>query len=133
MTSEETEPENVSSGNWAVKLLFVVGVVALLLWLRSRESDEVDELPFPADLVEGGVAIGGYDLCGPGCTAPEDLGGVLRCATETACANRDCACHLFSRDTDDPPQDPDSWRHEAPPDTEVRERPGRAYRCFCVR
>lgn len=76
--------------------------------------------------------LDGYRLCGPGCDRPAERDGDIWCLTAKSCEKRECECHLFSRDKDAPPQDPDSWRHEAGPRDKMRKDDDRIYRCFCV-
>ena len=95
--------------------------------MERREDDDLDDLFKAAAL--GPVILDGHTLCGPGCSAPNPTTG--------ACANAPCRpgcnCHLYSRDEDDSPQNPGSWKHEKGPGLPHVPIIGRVYRCFCVK
>jgi len=87
---------------------------------------------FTSDSERIPTIIDGYRFCGPGCNRPGEGSGDIWCVTAKPCEKRGCACHLFSRDKDASPQDPDSWRHEADPRHKIPKGDDRIYRCFCV-
>jgi hypothetical protein len=82
------------------------------------------------------VLPGDYNLLGPSCQPPADRDGMVWCNPTEACTLSLCECHLFSRADDDPPQDPDSWKHEAGQagtgQVKVRKDEERDYHCYCV-
>jgi hypothetical protein len=94
------------------------------------------QCPYPGDMV-GMVLDGVYNVCGSGCTLRDNIvegqKEVVWCMHDNACVAKGCDCHLFSSDLNDPPQDPDSWRHEAEPAEKIQKDNNRAYHCFCVK
>jgi hypothetical protein len=93
------------------------------------------ECPFPAEVV-GMVLDTSYTLCGPGCSLRDKIVEGQKeevwCMNDSPCVARGCECHLFSRGLDDPPQDPDSWKHVAEPGQKMQKDNTQAYHCFCV-
>lgn len=97
--------------------------------MQQREEDDLSALYERA--AAGEVLIDGYRLCGPGCSSPDPADN--SCKDHQDCVDRGCHCHLFSRDEDAPPQDPDSWKHRAKPDEPHDDVRGQVFRCFCVK
>jgi hypothetical protein len=94
------------------------------------------ESPFPSEVV-GMVLDTSYTICGSGCWLRDKIVEGQKeevwCVNDSPCATLGCECHLFSRDLDESPQDPDSWKHVAEPGQKMQKDNTQAYHCFCVK